>query len=57
MNVQSNDPVAVGRCPEHGYVHGEDVDYRFPMPAECAICGRELDRTTVADRREVEALA
>jgi hypothetical protein len=48
--------VAVGDCPKHGYVSGNEVEFNFPNKAKC-FCGRELERCTVADIEEVSALA
>jgi len=47
--------VPIGECAEHGFVTGDDVKYNFPNPAECGLCGEELERCTVADSQEVTA--
>lgn len=47
---QSSERVPVGRCPEHGLVSGDDVDFRFPNVPECNLCGSELTRATIADK-------
>lgn len=49
--------VAVAKCPNCGYVYGDDLDYRFPNPSECLECGAETENTTVADPETVRSLA
>lgn len=46
----------VGKCPNCGYVYGDDLDYRFPNPSACS-CGRELTNTTIAEADTVRELA
>lgn len=48
--------IPVGKCPEHGYVTGDDVDFRFPLPARCH-CGETLEKCTVADADRVRELS
>lgn len=48
--------VALGICPEHGYVYGDDVEYRFPNPCLCW-CGMELESVTMAEFEEVRERA
>lgn len=45
----------VGECDEHGFVTGDDVEFNFPQPARCGICGERLERCTVADEARVVA--
>lgn len=49
--------IAVGKCPNCGYIYGDDLDYRFPEPSKCDGCGEELENTTVADEETVRDLA
>ncbi|THE65845.1 hypothetical protein D8Y22_05525 [Salinadaptatus halalkaliphilus] len=49
------DDIVVGQCEECGYVFDDDVDFRFPQPAECS-CGRTLTSTTVADVETLESV-
>lgn len=49
--------VPVGECPNHGYIYGDDVDWDFPNPAQCADCGRDLYTAKLAPESEVKALA
>lgn len=52
-NTETATPrVAVGICPTHDYVYGEDVEYKFPNPCYCR-CGEELERVTVASQEEI----
>jgi uncharacterized OB-fold protein len=48
--------VAVAKCPNCGYVYGDDLEYRFPEPSVCS-CGTETDNTTVANIDTVRSLA
>ena len=45
--IEKGEPV--GECPDCGIVHGDDVAFNFPHPAECS-CGSELDDCRIADR-------
>lgn len=49
----TDDLVAVGMCPEHGLVTGEDAEVEFPTRAECS-CGEDLEKATYADPEQVE---
>lgn len=46
IEVEKGD--SVGRCSECGPVVRDDVNIRFPNPPECGLCGRELEKATVA---------
>lgn len=50
-----SDVTPIGRCPVHGLVYGDDMDYNFPVGAECQ-CGRELEEATCAPTEEVQDL-
>jgi len=56
MALSDHDMVPVARCPNCGYVHGDDLDYRFPQPSICS-CGAETTETTVAEPETVRSLA
>jgi len=47
----------VGNCPDCGAVVGENVLMEFPSVAYCGLCGRELQKVTIAqhDGRITEA--
>lgn len=49
--------IALGECPNCGYVAGDDVEMIFPAVADCNKCGAELDRATVVDESEVQSRA
>lgn len=51
-----DDQVPVGKCPNCGYVTGDDLDYQFPNPSECLLCGAEMTNTTVAKPETIRAL-
>lgn len=57
MPEHATDQIAVAKCPNCGYVYGDDLDYRFPNPSECLKCGAETENTTVADPETVRSLA
>lgn len=57
MSKRDGGRVPVGKCPNCGYVTGDDLDYRFPEPSGCLQCGEELTNTTVADAETVQSLA
>jgi|UPI000320B7FE hypothetical protein len=46
IEVSSGD--RVGRCSECGPVVRDNVNMQFPNPPECGLCGRELEKATVA---------
>lgn len=48
--------VAVARCSNCGYIYGDDLDYRFPNPSQCEICGEETETTTLAAEDTVDTL-
>lgn len=48
--------ISVGKCPNCGYVCGDDLDYRFPNPSECRVCGEETEKTTVTSEETVRSL-
>jgi len=55
-----DETVAVGRCPKHGIVWGDDALVNFPMRAECDVghdCGRALEQAGYADERKVKKIA
>ena len=59
-NVQSENEsgkIAAGECPNHGVVTGNSVEWRFPNPAECEICGAKLEIAGVATEAEIQEYA
>ncbi len=54
--LSGTDQIPVAKCPNCGYVYGDDLEYRFPNPSVCA-CGEETETTTVADPETVRSLA
>lgn len=46
--VEEGDPV--GFCDSCGIVTGDQLEYNFPCPAECAKCGSELDEVMISQR-------
>jgi len=52
MSSSAREPV--GKCPEHGVVVRNDLNYNFPCPPTCNVCGAELDKVVFADTAEVE---
>lgn len=42
----------VGKCPNCGYVHGEQVVWTFPNPAKCKECNAELEKAKVVPDKE-----
>jgi len=48
--------IPVAKCPDCGYVFGEDLEFKFPEPSVCS-CGAETENTTVADADTVQSLA
>jgi len=55
--MSGTEQIPVAKCPNCGYVYGDDLDYHFPNPSECQICGEETENTTVADEETVRSLA
>lgn len=56
--IEADNPtgkIAVGECSEHGYIYGDDVQFRFPAQGKCNQCGRFLSRVTLARPEEVRA--
>jgi len=49
---------AVGRCPNHGIVHGDEAIVDFPVQAKCNVqgCGKDLENAGFAELSEVKAL-
>jgi len=45
--------IAAGECPKHGVVAGDCVEWNFPNPAECSLCGSELDVAGMATESEL----
>jgi hypothetical protein len=56
MALSDHDMIPVGKCPNCGYVFGDDLDYRFPQSSECK-CGETIENTTVAEPETVNELA
>lgn len=56
MSASDTEQIPVGKCPDCGYVYGDDLEYRFPNPSICS-CGAETESTTVADADTVRSLA
>ena len=46
--------VFVGKCPEHGPVGGEMVNFEFPTASECEACGSELPNVQEVEKRNAE---
>ena len=40
--MTDEEKVPVGKCPVHGVVTDDDVNFNFPAPATCEKCGHEL---------------
>lgn len=55
-SASGTEQIPVAKCPNCGYVYGDDLDYRFPDPSVCS-CGIETNNTTVADPQTVRSLA
>lgn len=58
MNERQSDGterITVAKCPNCGYVYGDDLEYRFPEPSVCS-CGTETEKTTVANAETVRSL-
>lgn len=53
----NNQFIPVAKCPNCGYIYGDDLDYRFPSPSVCLKCDEETENTTMGDRETVESLA
>lgn len=51
--MSGNERMAVGNCPEHGAIAGDALDFRFPNPSVCEMCGSEVEKTVIADESEV----
>ena len=54
--TDGSERVPVAKCPNCGYIYGDDLDYRFPNASLCS-CGAETENTTVADAETVRSLA
>lgn len=57
MTDTHHELIAVGECPNCGFVTGDEVEMIFPRVADCNNCGAELDRATVAEESEVKTRA
>jgi len=57
--MSNDDTAAVGRCPDHGIVYGDDAIVDFPIAASCNVegCGKDLENAGYADLEEVKAIA
>lgn len=49
----SEQKLPAGICPEHGTIAGDAVQFNFPNPASCSICGSELERAALATEAEI----
>jgi len=54
--TDGDEQIPVAKCPNCGYVYGDDLNYRFPNPSVCS-CGAETENTTVANPETVRSLA
>jgi len=52
-----DEKIAAGECPEHGVVVGDAVEWKFPNPAECGICGSDLKIAGMATESELQEYA
>jgi uncharacterized OB-fold protein len=57
QSADGTDQIPVAKCSNCGYIYGDDLDYRFPNPSKCQICGEKTEKTTVADPETVCSLA
>jgi hypothetical protein len=57
MSSAQVDKKPAGKCPEHGVVTGDDVEFRFPVGARCSVdgCGLELEVAGLATPSEIAA--
>jgi len=49
----TNSKIPVGICREHGVIAGNAVNFNFPNPATCGLCGAELERAALAKSDEI----
>ena len=49
--------IAAGECPNHGVVAGDAVNFNFPNPATCDLCGEELKVAGLATSEELARYA
>lgn len=54
-DAQTDDVVAIGRCPEHGIVAGEEVLWLYPRPSQCE-CGKQLKQAQQVPVEEVDQI-
>lgn len=55
--LQSEVTQVVGKCPEDGVIMGSEIDYRFPNPCACDLCGDELEKVVIATEEEIQSYA
>lgn len=53
MPAEDTERLPAGDCPECGVVAGDAVEWNFPNPAECSICGSELEVAGMATEEEL----
>lgn len=51
-----SDKVDAGKCENCGIVSGDDVNWNFPLPATCDICGLELVTAGVVSKEKLEEI-
>lgn len=49
-----SETIAVGKCLDHGVVFDDDLDYNFPAPSGCTVCGEQVEETMMESRSLVE---
>ncbi len=52
--MSDSERLPVGKCPRHGIVVEDDLNYNFPNEPTCAICDTVLDQVVMADAEEVD---
>lgn len=48
--VTITEDTKIGECESCGIITDDDINFNFPNPAQCNLCGKELSRASITSK-------